>query len=186
MQQGLWRKQFGLLQFVGRSDFAAVGQFPFPGDVTIFAGVCWMIFFISVFYRGMEYTGSAAAISATFNTIFFAMALVIAFSILGLSSMIQQSTSNVLSVDVLASLLHWPRLSAIFCPDGRFGRLVKVVNAQISFSYFGGLCLLAYSDRSRSLNAINTLSASIMRARSVPLLVDGADFNVSPTVYGNR
>jgi len=148
------------LQFVGRSDFAAVGQFPFPGDVTIFAGVCWMIFFISVFYRGMEYTGSAAAISATFNTIFFAMALVIAFSILGLSSMIQQSTSNVLSVDVLASLLHWPSLIGLFFVlMAALGAWSRSSTHKSRSAILVAYVCLPIAIEVESLNAINTLSA---------------------------
>jgi hypothetical protein len=148
------------LQFVGRSDFAAVGLSPFLGDITILAGACWMIFFLSVFYRGMEYAGSAAAVSAAFNSLFYAMILGLAFSIFGLSSTIQQSTSNTLTVDTLASLLHWPSLIVVFFVA------MAALRTRLTSSTFKSrsAVLIAYvclpiALEIESLNAINTFSA---------------------------
>ena len=148
------------LQFVGRSDFAAVGLSPFLGDITIFASACWMIFFISVFYRGMEYAGSAAVISAAFNTLIAAMVLGLAFSILGLGATIQQSTPNTLTFDTLASLLHWPSLVAVcFVLIAAFGTLPTSSTLKTRSAILVAYVCLPIALEVESLNAINTLSA---------------------------
>jgi hypothetical protein len=173
------------LQFVGRGDFAAVGLSPFLGDITMLVSSCWMIFFVSVFYRGMEYTGSAAAVSATFNTLFSAMVLGLAFSILGLSSTIQQSTSNTLTLDTLASLLHWPSLVAVFFV------LIAAVGTWSTSSTLksrSGM-LMAYvclpiAIEVESLNAVNTLSTLDYASGACPSVGGPLSSKLQCIVYG--
>jgi hypothetical protein len=158
--KGFGAKSADYLQFAGRADFAAVGLYPFLGDITVLGSACWMIFFISVFYRGMEYVGTTAAVSAAFNSFFLAMILVIAFSIFGLTSTIQQSTSNTLIFDTLASILHWPSLVIVcFVITAAFGTWSSSSTFKSRSAILIAYFCLPIAIAVESLNAVNTLSA---------------------------
>jgi hypothetical protein len=158
--KGFGAKSADYLQFAGRSDFAAAGQYPLLGDATVVGSACWLIFFISVFYRGMEYVGSAAAVSAAFNSIFFAMILTIVFSIFGLTSTIPQSTSNTLIFDTAASFLHWPSLVAIcFALAAILGCWSTSSTTKSRSAILVAYICLPFAVAVESLNAVNTISA---------------------------
>jgi hypothetical protein len=158
--KGFGAKSADYLQFTGRPDFAAIGLYPLLGDITVLSSACLMIFFLSVFYRGMEYVGAAAAISAAFNSLFITMVLAIAFSILGLTSTIQQSTANTLTFDVFASFLHWPALVAgFFVPAAAVGCFSSSSTRKSRLAILIAFICLPLAIAVESLNAVNTLSA---------------------------
>jgi hypothetical protein len=157
--KGFGAESANYLQFAGRPDFAAAGLYPLLGDITVLGSACWLIFFIAIFYRGMEYVGSAAAVSAAFNSLFFSTILVIVFSVLGLTSTIPQSTANTLTLDTVASLLHWPSLVAVcFGLAAVFGCWSTSSTTKTRSAILVTYICMPVAIAAETLNAVNTIS----------------------------
>jgi hypothetical protein len=157
------------IQYISDQQFAAPELWPFSfGDITVLATICWLSFFASVCYLGAEYADSSSIASAARNVILFIMLLFLVLPIVGLASPISRP-SNPLSLDILASSLHWPSLTLL--PAAALAILGTVWPASTSKSRFALLAVflcLPLAIEIEVLNAINTLAAVDYRSGNCP------------------
>jgi hypothetical protein len=146
-------------EYTSRSDFAASELKPFGlGDLFVFAGVAWIIFWLSVLYAVGGYVESPALGDALKEDFFVIAFLAFIFFVVGRASPFQNS--NILSgYDLVASTLHWPALALIpfalawvilsfFRPSTSWTRSASVTT----------LVCLPIALAVECLNALNTLS----------------------------